>query len=138
VQLDRRDAVLERPVSRTVAELVGMSNVFAGVCGPGRVEIDALRHVPAEDLPPAGTRVLLGIRPEHLKLEAGEGVPMGKGQVTSVVDDGLSATVSIEWGDVRLRSVRLTGDGLVRGLAHGDAVSLSVRPECVHLMPLES
>jgi ABC-type sulfate/molybdate transport systems ATPase subunit len=139
VQLDRRDVVLERPVSRTVAELVGMSNLLAGVVREGRIEIDALRQLPARDLPAAGTRVLAGIRPEHLKLESGgDGVPIGKGHVASVVDDGTAATVAVEWGAVQLRSVVLTGEGLARSLGRGDSVSLSVRPEHVHLMPLET
>ncbi|MGH0028240.1 MAG: ABC transporter ATP-binding protein [Myxococcota bacterium] len=138
VQVDVRDAVLDRPASRDVALLVGMTNLAPGVMGAGRVEIDALHQVPAVDPPTAGTRVWAGIRPEDLKLDDGAGTaPLGKGYVSHVVNDGTAATVQVEWGSLELSSVLLADDPRARSLARGDAVSLAVRPERVHLMPRE-
>ena len=60
-----------------------------------------------------------------------------KGVVKSVVNDGVAVTVAIEWAGVELRILLLAGRGLARSLAAGEPVPLSVRPERVHLIPLE-
>jgi hypothetical protein len=97
--------------------------------------IDAQHRIPVCAAPP-GPRVLAGIRPERLKVDVGrgEGVPIGKGVVSTVVSDGVAATVSVAWAGRELRTHLLAGRGLARTLAPGDSVTLSVRPEDVHLL----
>jgi hypothetical protein len=87
-----------------------------------------------------GARVPAGIRPEGLKLDVGrgEGSRIGKGVVGSVVSDGVAVTVAVEWAGFELRTHLLAGRGLARTACPGDAVTLSVRPEDVHLLPASS
>jgi ABC-type sulfate/molybdate transport systems ATPase subunit len=141
VQLDRRDSVLDHPVSPRVARIVGMSNLVPGVmqreAGAGWIRVDESHRVPTEVDVPDGAPVWAGIRPEDLKLDVGrgEGEPVGKGRVRSVVNDGVTVTVAVAWGGIELRTVLLAGRGLARQVAAGDLVSLSVRPDRVHAMP---
>ena len=64
----------------------------------------------------------------------GEGVSIGKGVVRSVVSDGVTVIVGVAWAGFELRTRLLAGRGLARTLAPGDSVTLSVRPEDVHLL----
>ena len=83
-----------------------------------------------------GMEVWAGIRPENLKLDTGrgEGASMGKGVVRFLLADGVACTVGIEWAGVELRTYLLAGSSLARTLEVGATVSLSVRPEDVHIM----
>ena len=83
-----------------------------------------------------GATLLLGIRPEHLKLDVGRGDvdPIGKALVQHVVSDGVAATATMDWAGYELQAHLLAGRGLARSLAPGSLVSLSVRPEHVHVM----
>ncbi len=161
-QLGPREEVLARPASPRVAHLVGMGNLVRGALGglgsaeprpgaarePGAgvryVEVDASHRIPVAQGPAAslaaaapGTPVLVGIRPEHLKVDVGrgEGLPIGKALVRTLVSDGVTATLTLSWAGLELRTHLLAGRGLARTLAPGDAVLLSVRPEDVHLLP---
>jgi ABC-type sugar transport system ATPase subunit len=142
-QIDRRDVVLDRPVDAEVAHVVGMSNIFAGTVTAQRsgastgIEVDGQHRVAAyTDLPP-GTRVWVGIRPEHLKVDVGRGEidPIGKGRVNGIVNDGVAATVQVDWAGTQLTTLLLAGRGLARTLEPGAPVSLSANPEHVHLIP---
>ena len=146
VQIDQRDAVLGRPRSREIARIIGMSNlvrgkVIAATASAGcTVEIDAQHRIHASQSMESGTAVWVGIRPEHLKVDVGRGeggVAIGKGDVHSVVNDGVVATVVIDWAGTRLQTHLLAGRGLARTLRAGDPVALSVRPEYVHLIPVD-
>jgi len=148
-QIDRRDRVLEAPRTPEIARVVGMSNLVRGTVGAESrggcrtVEIDAQHgvQIPARDAPAPGTKVWVGIRPEHLKVDVGRGgqdPPIGKGVVRSVVNDGVAATVVVEWAGGELHTHLLAGRGLARSLAPGDPVALAVRPEHVHLIPIEA
>jgi hypothetical protein len=88
----------------------------------------------------SGTPVWAGIRPELLKVDVGrgEGLPIGKGRVRTVVSDGVVATVTLEWAGRELCTRLLAGRGLARSIAPGDSVTLSVRPEDIHLIPRSS
>jgi hypothetical protein len=57
--------------------------------------------------------------------------------VRSVVSDGVAATVVVTWA-VTTRTHLLAGRGLARTVAAGDSVTLSVRPDDVHLIPREA
>jgi tungstate transport system ATP-binding protein len=138
-QCGPRDQVLNHPVSPDVARLVGMSNLIRGEVQEGSVacvEVDAQHRIPVPGNPAPGTPVWVGIRPEYLKVDVGrgEGVPIGKGVVRHVVSDGVASTVTLDWAGFELRTHLIAGRGLARTLAPGDSLTLSVRPEDVHLM----
>jgi len=142
VQCDARDEVLNHPVDPDVARLVGMSNLVSGVVQGATadrdafVEIDGAHRIPIRGAPSDGVPVWLGIRPEHLKVEVGrgEGVAIGDGVVRHLVSDGVAATVTLEWAGLTLRTYLIAGRGLARTLRPGDSLTLSVRPEEVHVM----
>jgi ABC-type sulfate/molybdate transport systems ATPase subunit len=127
--------MLAQPATRAVARLVGMENLVAGVAeADGFARVDEAHHIPLGGVRRAGERGWIGIRPEHIKLDVGrgEGEPIGKGRVTHLVDDGITAHVRLAWAGQELRTHLLAGRGLARTLSVGDLVSLSVRSECVH------
>ena len=146
-QVGEREEVLARPASVAVARLVGMANLIPGEVaaqGEGQVVVvDAQHNLPIEPAPgraapgfAPGTPVWAGIRPERLKLDVGrgEGVAIGKGRVRTVVSDGVAVTVGVLWAGLELRTHLLAGRGLARSIATGDTVTLSLRPEDVHLL----
>jgi len=145
-QIGRRDEVLERPSTPEIAQVVGMTNLVQGVVGTDRrgdlvtVEVDAQHRVAAHTECAAGTRVWIGIRPEHLKLDVGRGDvdPIGKGVVRGIINDGVSVSVGVDWAGSELRTHLMAGRGLARTLEVGAEVSLSASPEHVHLMPVRS
>ena len=156
-QQGERDDVLAHPTGLAVARLVGMSNLIEGevVGGEGSegeaLGAGALAHVAVDPVDPqhripvetrlaSGTPVWAGIRPELLKVDVGrgEGLPIGKGRVHTVVSDGVVATVTLEWAGRELCTRLLAGRGLARSIAPGDSVMLSVRPEDIHLIPRSS
>ncbi len=137
-QVGPRAEVLARPGDPEVARLVGMENRLpAEAEAGGTARVDDEHRVPLASVPPAGEVGWIGIRPEHLKLDVGrgEGEPIGKGVVESLVDDGIATHVAVHWAGHRLSTHLLAGRGLARTLSVGDPVSLSVRPERVHWMP---
>ncbi len=146
-QVGSPDEVLARPVSREVALLVGMSNTLPGVARAGAsgvtIEIGSEHRIEsaerADPLAP-GTPVWAGLRPEHLKIDVGrgDGVPIGKATVVQLVSDGGLCTVQLHWAGFDLHAHLVSGRGLARTLAPGDAVLLSVRPEDVHVLPRTS
>jgi len=146
VQVGRRDDVLERPSTPEIAQVVGMTNLVQGVVGTDRrgdlvmVEVDAQHRVATHTECAAGTRVWIGIRPEHLKLDVGRGDvdPIGKGVVRGMINDGVSVSVGVDWAGSELRTHLMAGRGLARSLEVGAEVSLSASPEHVHLMPVRS
>ena len=146
VQCGARDEVLRRPATRGVAALVGMRNLVPGRVearlpeGRVRVRIDADHAVVARADPALDQRVLVGLRPEHVKVDVGrgEGESIGKGVVDHVLSDGLLVVVTIAWAGVQLRTHLLAGRGLGHTLVAGDAVSLRVRPDDVHLLADEA
>jgi ABC-type sulfate/molybdate transport systems ATPase subunit len=141
-QVGPREEVLRRPVHPGVARVVGMVNLVPGTveaaAGEGRVRIriGPDHAVVAAGEPAPRAQVLVGMRPEHLKVDVGrgEGDPIGKGIVLRTLSDGTLVTVTIAWADTLLRTHLLAGRGLGHTLSAGDAVSLRVRPEDVHLL----
>ena len=141
-QIGARDEVLERPVDRATAEVVGMTNLVRGTITDAvrgdhpLIEVDAQHRLPAATSLPANTPVWLGIRPEHLKLDVGRGEvdPIGKAIVKNIVSDGVASTVTLTWAGNELRTHLLAGRMLARSLKPGAPVSLSARPEHVHVM----
>jgi spermidine/putrescine transport system ATP-binding protein len=145
-QVGRRAEVLERPATAEIAQVVGMTNLVPGVVARERrgdlalVEVDARHCVATRTECSAGTRVWIGIRPEHLNLDLGRGGvdPVGSGVVREIVSDGVSVSVQVDWAGTQLRTHLMAGRGLARRLEVGAAVSLSASPEHVHLIPAGS
>jgi ABC-type Fe3+/spermidine/putrescine transport system ATPase subunit len=143
-QVGSRDAVLEQPSTTEIARVVGMTNLVQGVVSAERrgdlavVEVDAQHCVTTRSELPPGSRVWVGIRPEHIKLDIGRGSvdPIGKGDVRRIVNDGVAVTVQVDWAGTELRTHLMAGRGLARTLEIGAAVSLSANPEHVHLIPI--
>ncbi|MBJ22837.1 MAG: ABC transporter ATP-binding protein [bacterium] len=144
VQHGRRDDVLLRPDSTEVARTVGMINLAKGRVrrreeGVSWVEIDEGFEVPtAKDLE-IDRKIWIGIRPEHLKLDVGrgDGQPIGKAIVLSLVSDGLATVVTLRVREHLFTTHLLSGRGLARRLQPGDPVSLAVRPDQVHTLPCD-
>ena len=82
----------------------------------------------------------VGIRPERLTVDVGrgEGVFIGKAVVRHVVSDASVATLVLDWAGCSLRANLLAGRGVARGVAPGQTLLLSVRPEDVHLLAREA
>jgi ABC-type sulfate/molybdate transport systems ATPase subunit len=141
-QVDRRETVLAHPATPRVARTVGMVNLIHGTVaeetrdGFALVEIDAQHRIPVAEAIAPGSHVMIGIRPEHLKLETGrgEGIPIGKGRVRYIVSDGWTSTVVLEFAGTELRTHLIAGRGLARTLSPGDSTGLLVRPKDVHVM----
>jgi ABC-type Fe3+/spermidine/putrescine transport system ATPase subunit len=143
-QVGRRDDVLERPATREIAQVVGMTNLVDGVVSAERrggltlVEVDAQHRIATTAECSTGARICVGIRPEHLKLDVGRGDvdPIGKGVVRGVVSDGVAVTVRVGWAGTELRTHLMAGRGLARTIEAGAEVSLSASPEHVHVIPI--
>ncbi len=139
-----RDEVLMRPASEEIARSVGMTNLATGRVGRREegvawIEIEDGFEIPTcADFQP-GDSVWVGIRPEHLKLDVGrgEGQPIGKAVVESLISDGLATVASLRIRDRLFTTHLLSGRGLARRLQPGDPVSLAVSPEQVHAQRIE-
>ena len=144
VQHGARDEVLLHPDTPEIANIVGMINVAHGravrrEAETSWVEIEEGFEVPTTAPLQPGTRAWIGIRPEHLKLDVGrgDGQPIGKAEVESIVSDGLAAVVTLRVRDRRFTTHLLSGRGLARRLQRGDRVSLAVHPDQVHARPVD-
>jgi ABC-type sulfate/molybdate transport systems ATPase subunit len=137
-QTGDRDEVLNRPVDRDVAGLVGMTNLLpAEIDTQGLARIDAQHAIPTLALGRPGP-AWIGLRPEHLKVDIGrgEGSPIGPGRVTEHASDGILTTLEIAWAGHSLRTHLVAGRGMAREIAMGDELSLALRPEDVHVFPI--
>ena len=141
-QVGATENVLRAPASAAVARLVGMTNLLPGTVvaregdGVAVVEIAPECLLRAESPLGVGTRVLAGIRPEHVKVDVGRGetIPVGKAAVVRTLHDGVIVTAWLSWAGHELRTVAIAGRGLGHSLAPGDEVAVAVRAEDVHLI----
>jgi ABC-type Fe3+/spermidine/putrescine transport system ATPase subunit len=145
VQFGRRDEVLAAPDSPEIARTVGMTNLATGIVrrqteGIAWVEIGDGFEVPTTAALNVGESAWIGIRPEHLKLDIGrgDGQPIGKAVVESLVSDGLATVVSLRTRDQLFTTHLLSGRGLSRRMRVGDHVSLAVEPGQVHACRIDS
>jgi len=138
-QIDTPMALYTRPANIFVAGFIGSPamNMIVGEVGGARrgVVLNGGREIalPKTKLPPAGTQIVLGIRPEHVKLATGKpDLALTVAAVETLGADAL-AHCRLE-GDVKGREnefvVRLPGFTRV---AAGDALSLSFDKRAVHL-----
>ena len=143
VQHGLRDAVLGQPNSLEIAKTVGMTNLATGrvirrADEFSWVEVSDGFEVPTTAKLEVGEEAWIGIRPEHLKVDIGrgDGQPIGKATVESLVSDGLATVVTLRAPDRSFTTHLLSGRGLARRLRPGDLVSLTVRPDQVHARPI--
>jgi tungstate transport system ATP-binding protein len=162
VGIGARDEILRHPPNPTVARLVGMENLILGrvrgreSAGLTLVDLPSGQRLHSVARGSPGDRVWVGIRPEHVKLDAkreedpkrdstsasnpassrGAGsVETYQGTVQRMVSDGTLATAWIDWDGIELRTHLIAGRGLGQSLKSGDAVRFAIPPEEVHLMP---
>jgi ABC-type sulfate/molybdate transport systems ATPase subunit len=142
-QFGRRDEVLEKPNTPEIAQTVGMTNLATGTVrriegGIRWIEIAEGFELPTTAPVSIGESIWIGIRPEHLKLDIGrgEGQPIGKAVIESLVSDGLATVVSLRAQGLDFTTHILSGRGLARRLRPGDRVSLAVQPEHVHALAI--
>ncbi|MDG2049964.1 MAG: ABC transporter ATP-binding protein [Myxococcota bacterium] len=136
-QIAPRDQVLNQPASPSIARRVGMNNIFpAKMTESGWAEAGPGLRLPTHHNHPPGTAVWVGLRPEHLKLER-EPRPeagIGSAQICSIVSDRVLCTVELECGGQRMRTHLVAGRGLAREIEVGETLTLSIRPEDVHIL----
>jgi spermidine/putrescine transport system ATP-binding protein len=120
-QLGTPAELYERPRTRFVAGFLGVSNLLHGiVSGMHVVRVDGAGDVRvAGELPPEGSRVAVGVRPEKLRL-AGEGANTIRGTVAERAYTGVSTQYVVETtaGSMTV-FVQSSGDAV-----EGDAVTL--------------
>jgi spermidine/putrescine transport system ATP-binding protein len=120
-QLGTPAELYERPRTRFVAGFLGVSNLLHGiVSGVHVVRVDGAGEVrAAEDLPPEGTRVAFGVRPEKLRLD-GSGPNTIRGTVAERAYTGVSTQYVVETPAGSM-TVFVQSSG---GAVEGDAVTL--------------
>lgn len=136
-QAGPRHEVLNRPADPETARVVGMTNLIpAELEAGGTARVSEHASIPTTSRDAPGP-VFVGLRPEHLKLDVGrgEGERIGEARVTAHASDGLLTTLSLDWAGQHLRTHLVSGRGLARGIAVGDRLPLSLRPEDVHILP---
>lgn len=96
-QLGTPAELYERPRSAFVAGFLGVSNLLRGtVAGPGVVRTDDGVEVRvAAPLPPQGSRVACGVRPEQLRLQ-GDGVNRVSGIVAERAYTGVATQYAVD------------------------------------------
>nr|WP_209780887.1 ABC transporter ATP-binding protein [Azospirillum agricola] len=146
-QIDRPDALYERPVNSFVANFIGESNVLNGTVeniehGYARVALDAGGSVLALAVNVAGpgARTSLSVRPERVAISTGDDGDPAFNRLPATLTD------LIYLGDHTLAMLAVPGNdefmvklpaGAHAGLAQGQAVTIAFRPEdCRALDPV--
>jgi spermidine/putrescine transport system ATP-binding protein len=97
-QLGTPSELYERPRTAFVAGFLGVSNLLRGVvAGAGLVRIDGGMEVRvgAAELPPEGSRVAIGVRPEQLRLH-GDGANRVAGTVVERAYTGVATQYAVD------------------------------------------
>jgi molybdate transport system ATP-binding protein len=155
VQSGARDEVFRRPKTPGVAKLMGMSNIFEGIlhsnqggfsliaCHGMRLKVPQAEHIPV------GSHVRIGIRPEdvivireHRPLQPDVQENLLEGKLVCDRAHGFDHQVTIALGapeDEPLRmSARIPHPVFLRlNLQIGDRRQISVKPESIHVFPVE-
>ncbi len=129
------ERVYLRPSSRFAAGFMGDSNLLDGrvVEGEGGLVVEtALGAIPASAGSP-GDRVVVSIRPEHLRLDGSGAIPLGRAEVRERHFHGVYQRCFVAVGDLELL---VFAPPTVR-LAPGETVPLSVEPSDVVVLPEE-
>lgn len=127
------ERVYLRPSSRFAAGFMGDSNLIEGraVEGPDGPAIETpLGAIPHAGASP-GSRVVVSIRPEHLRLDGSGGLPLGHAEVRERHFAGIYQRCFVRVGDLELL---VFAPPTIR-VAPGDLASLSVDPADVVVLP---
>ena len=135
-QVGTPQEVYDRPRNTFVAQFIGtppMNVVTSEIGGGGVVLGDGSVPTPAgADLPVAGTKVLVGVRPEHLHVD-----PNGSfgATIRAIEWLGHESLLSLDLGDDVVVTARQNG---IPDEGVGDAVRVSVTPGEVHVFDADS
>jgi putrescine transport system ATP-binding protein len=111
VQVGAPAAVYERPATRFVAEFLGAANVLDTiVADAGQLAIGGIRLRTEDATPASGTAVAIAVRPERIRLQAGENTLRGRVRDIAYRGESYVLTVQTE-GDVELRVVARADEG---------------------------
>lgn len=137
------DALYEKPKDQTVMDFLGNANLLpcqvrsvsselVTIDGPGGLSLD----LPGPGLT-SGSNILLGIRPEHLLLNASEmnDAPQAlHGKVHETVYKGAVTEVLIKTADAYLLRITVHSQSfLEKKIQTGDAVSLTMDPQYIQI-----
>jgi spermidine/putrescine transport system ATP-binding protein len=139
-QLGAPEALYERPSTPFVARFLGASNLLAGaVEEPGSVRLHSGTIVRvAEQLPPRGVRVAVGIRPEKLRLGAApaDGANRLAGTVTERSYVGVATQYLVETPDGTVNVFVQNAERGSGSVEPGTEVGLSFDPEAAFVVEL--
>lgn len=146
-QIDRPDALYERPVNSFVANFIGENNVLSGVVenieqGWARVALDAGGSVVAQavNVGGAGSRTSLSIRPERVAIETGDSGDAATNRLPATLTDLIYVgdhTLAILSTPANPEFMVKLPAGSYAGLAPGQDVYIAFRPEdCRALDPV--
>jgi iron(III) transport system ATP-binding protein len=144
LQLADPVAVYARPVSSTVADFIGYSNIFrigeAGAAdGHTRVVLDGSATVlTAAGMPPSGQTIFACIRPEDIGIAPADGAPGATpnrfdGEVifASFMGSFMQYRVRIDGGE----TFEIVNADVARGIRIGHRVVLTIAPPAVRVLP---
>jgi spermidine/putrescine transport system ATP-binding protein len=135
-QLGSPDELYERPETPFVAGFLGVSNLLPGtVAGPDLVRLDngAQVHVRAETLHGRTGRVAVGIRPEKIRIDAGEANTLD-GIVKESAYVGVATQHIVETESGRLTIYVQNVRPGAEGAAPGDRLRLSWSPDATFVV----
>jgi spermidine/putrescine transport system ATP-binding protein len=139
-QLGRPSELYERPKTSFVARFLGASNLLAGTvddAGAVRLESGAVVRV-ADPLPPRGTSIAVGIRPEKLRLGGGGGGEANRlsGTVKELSYVGVATQYVIDTTDGLLAVYVQNTEPGSTAVPPGTVVELSFGPESAFVVEL--
>ena len=132
-QIDSPNALYDRPVSRFAATFVGESNILEGRVVEGRVAIGGVHLATAHELPRAGEKVAILVRPERIAIgNAPQAANRLTGLLSGVVDLGGTRRLTI------VSQEGLTIEATTLGVGphprEGDRISFSI--DAADVVPL--
>jgi spermidine/putrescine transport system ATP-binding protein len=135
-QLGSPDELYERPETPFVAGFLGVSNLLPGtVTGPALVRLDdgTQVHVPSSALHGRTGRVAVGIRPEKIRIDAGEANTLD-GTVRESAYVGVATQYIVETASGRLTVYVQNVRPGAEGAAPGDRLTLSWSPDATFVV----
>jgi spermidine/putrescine transport system ATP-binding protein len=137
-QLGRPDELYERPHTSFVARFLGASNLLAGSVEDSvavRLTSGAVVRV-ADALPPRGSRVAVGIRPEKLRLGENAEPNRLSGTVKELSYVGVATQYLVDTADGQLTVYVQNTEPGSRAIQPGTPVELSFGPESAFVVEL--
>jgi spermidine/putrescine transport system ATP-binding protein len=134
-QLGSPRELYEHPRTAFVAGFLGISNLLAGVVsGAGAVRLDGTGEIRvAAALPPEGSRVSIGVRPEKLSV-AGDGVNVLEGTVFERAYIGVSTQYIVDTHAGRITVYVQNAKGREADAEPGQSLTVSWEPESTFIL----